>query len=127
VVRCPSGNAPEDKMRRPLAGCLALLIAATQPSAAGALSPAMRQILIELAAYLRLGADCPQNAAPELSAEAAMVMMFLKPPVREEEIAGKQRELQQVKSAVGVKKWCAANYVVQLGLARAAMVALSAK
>ena len=114
-------------MRRPLAGCLALLIAATQPSAAGALSPAMRQILIELAAYLRLGADCPLNAAPELSAEAAMVMMFLKPPVREEEIAGKQRELQQVKSAVGVKKWCAANYVVQLGVAKAAVLALSAK
>jgi hypothetical protein len=102
-------------MRLPVAGCLALLMAAAEPSAAGAPPPVVRQILIELAAYLRLGADCPQKAAPELSAEAAVAMMFVKPPVREEEIADKQRELEQVKGAIGIKKWCAANYVVQLG------------
>jgi hypothetical protein len=114
-------------MRRSVAGCLALWMTVAQPSVAGAPPPVVRQILIELAAYLRLGADCPQKAAPELSAEAALAMMFVKPPVREEEISQKQAELEQVKGAIGLKKWCAANYVVQLGVAKAAMLALSTK
>jgi hypothetical protein len=114
-------------MRRRIAGCLTLLLTLIQPSAAGAASTVMREIVVEFAAYLRLGADCPQKTAPDLSAEAAMFMLFVKPPVQEEEIARKQRELEQVKGAIGLKKWCAADYVVRIGAARAAMLALSAK
>jgi hypothetical protein len=127
MVRCRSDKILEDAMRRRIAGCLTLLLAVVQTSAAGAASPIMREIVIEFAAYLRLGADCPQKAAPELSAEAAMFMMFVKPPVQEEEIARKQRELEQVKGAIGLKRWCAADYVVRIGAAKAAMLALSAK
>ena len=66
-----------------------------------------RAKMAEMMAFIRQGAEICHGAAPDAWVfETFGLYSSIKPPVSEEEIAGKEEYLNGLRSKIGDKKWC---------------------
>jgi hypothetical protein len=97
-------------------------------SPASADSKPPRKVIVEIVAALRIGAfDCPGAIDGSLSEAALILMASADPPLGEDEIARKKRQLEAVKKRLGREKWCDENYKTTMALAQGAVQPATAK
>ena len=66
-----------------------------------------RETFAEMIAFARLAPIACERRAPDTESFHALALLTLiKPPLTEEEIVAKEKEVQQLRLRLGLRKWC---------------------
>jgi hypothetical protein len=66
-----------------------------------------RETFAEMIAFARLGSVACERLAPDAEDFHALALLTLvKPPPTEEEIAGQEKDIKQLRDRFGLRRWC---------------------
>jgi hypothetical protein len=106
-------------MGRQMIGVVALLFMFSGAASAQENQAAGRAKLAEMIAFIRHASEkCAASVPGSWPMEALSLLMVVKPPLDEREIVLKEKEVEQYRVRLGLKKWCEL-YAVEMGEAHA--------
>lgn len=66
-----------------------------------------RATFAEMVAFARLASSTCEKLAPDAEAFHAFALQrFIKPPLTKKEIGAKEKEINQLRNRVGLRRWC---------------------